>query len=198
MKTKTLSIPLLLTSLLAAGGCATIVEGGDDTVTVDTRPPGAVCAIERDGATIAFINPTPGTISVEKSKDDLHVSCELEGYQPSVGVISSTFQPMTFGNIIFGGVIGVAVDAASGAFNDYPPLVSITMVPEAFASIEERDTFFDEMRDTFLMEADAVERRIRDGCDDPDGCERAIEQARSERQGKLDAIEAQRQEAVIR
>jgi hypothetical protein len=34
---------------------------------------------------------------------------------------------MAFGNIIFGGVIGAAVDAGSGAAYDYPPLISVIM-----------------------------------------------------------------------
>ena len=40
--------------------------------------------------------------------------------------MASEFQAMTFGNILFGGLIGVVVDAASGATHEYPPLVTIT------------------------------------------------------------------------
>lgn len=34
---------------------------------------------------------------------------------------------MAFGNILFGGVIGAAVDAGSGAAYDYPTLISVIM-----------------------------------------------------------------------
>jgi hypothetical protein len=57
--------------------------------------------------------------------------------------MASEFQAMTFGNILFGGLIGVVVDAASGATHEYPPLVTITLVPELFASIAERDAFYE-------------------------------------------------------
>ena len=37
---------------------------------------------------------------------------------------------MTFGNILFGGIIGVAVDASSGAMNEYPSSVTVRLIPE--------------------------------------------------------------------
>src|SRR3546814_11002644 len=49
---------------------------------------------------------------------------------------------MTFGNILFGGIIGVAVDASSGAMNQYPSSVTIALVPESFTSTTARDVFF--------------------------------------------------------
>lgn len=35
--------------------------------------------------------------------------------------MASEFQTMTFGIILFGGLIGIAVDAASGAMQSTPP-----------------------------------------------------------------------------
>ena len=36
---------------------------------------------------------------------------------------------MTAGNIVFGGLIGLGVDAASGAMNTYDPSVEVVMTP---------------------------------------------------------------------
>ena len=36
---------------------------------------------------------------------------------------------MTAGNVVFGGVIGLGIDAASGAMNKYQPGVEIAMSP---------------------------------------------------------------------
>jgi hypothetical protein len=36
---------------------------------------------------------------------------------------------MTAGNILVGGVIGLGVDAASGAMNEYDPVVKVAMSP---------------------------------------------------------------------
>jgi hypothetical protein len=37
---------------------------------------------------------------------------------------------MAAGNIIFGGVIGLGVDAVSGALNKYPDQVTVAMSPD--------------------------------------------------------------------
>lgn len=192
-----ISVATLLAAF-SASGCATIVEGSSTTVTVDTRPPGAVCDLKRDGQTIAVINPTPGSISVSKSKHDINVRCEREGYEDAVGVVGSEFQAMTFGNILFGGLIGVAVDASSGAMNEYPPLITITMLPETFQSDEERDEFFDGMREEFLVQYDQTVARIKEKCgDDQESCERQLKAAAEAREAKLQEIEAKRIDAAL-
>ena len=129
---------------LMSGACSTIVEGTDQSVTVITDPAGASCTLEREGVAVAVINPTPGTVQVEKSKQNIAVLCTREEHQDSAGVLSSTFESMTFGNVLFGGIIGVAIDASSGAMNQYPDSITIVMVPESFSSAAARDAFFDD------------------------------------------------------
>ena len=67
---------------------------------------------------------------------------------------------MTFGNILFGGIIGIAVDAVSGATAEYEANVSIRMTPAEFLSVETRDKFFDQQRETFMALARQVKERI--------------------------------------
>jgi hypothetical protein len=45
------------------------------------------------------------------------------------GVLISSTEIMTTGNVVFGGLIGLGVDAASGAMNKYEPAVDIAMSP---------------------------------------------------------------------
>ena len=180
------------------GGCATITQGSTDTVTVDTRPPGASCEIRQGGDVIAVVAPTPGSIVAPKSAADLSVRCSRDGYRDAVGALASEFQPMTFGNVIFGGVIGVAVDAASGAMNRYPPLVTLTLEPESFPSVAERDRFFDGLRDGFQREADGTLARIRRQCSgDQTECDRQIRATEEARARTLAEIEQRRQAASI-
>lgn len=131
-----MAIPLLL------GACATIIEGGDQNVSVTTYPPRAQCELIRGGDVVAFINPTPGTVSLKKGADDIVVHCTKDGYFDSMVTMESSLQDMTFGNIVFGGIVGVAVDAASGAMHEYDASVTVALVPDRFASIEARDEFF--------------------------------------------------------
>ena len=37
---------------------------------------------------------------------------------------------MAAGNVTFGGVIGLGVEAASGALNKYPDMVTVAMIPD--------------------------------------------------------------------
>jgi len=49
---------------------------------------------------------------VEKGQGTVAVACRKQGYLEAAGNLASEFQAMTFGNILFGGIIGVVVDAA--------------------------------------------------------------------------------------
>lgn len=131
-------------SLVTLGACSTIVEGSSQNVTVMTDPSGASCRLESNRGIVGIVNPTPGSIQLEKSKDNVTVLCEKEGYQPSAGTLASSFEGMTFGNIIFGGIVGVGIDAASGAMNKYPPSVTVQLAPVSFPSASARDAFFDQ------------------------------------------------------
>ena len=71
---------------------------------------------------------TPGTIILPKSKHDVAVSCVEQCYTTGVGVLASETEIMTAGNVLFGGVIGLGIDAAFGAMNKYPG-VEVAMSP---------------------------------------------------------------------
>lgn len=183
-----------LPALLA--GCATITTGSSQNVTLVTEPGGAACVFSRAGEIMGIINPTPGTLMLTKGHGDLRVRCTKEGFLDSSGVVGAKFQKMTFGNILFGGIIGIVVDAASGATGEYEPQITITLVPAQFASVEERDTFFERMRKDFATEAEEVRTRIRRLCSGTD-CDRQLALA-AEEEKKGDArIETQRQQARI-
>ena len=190
------SLIMALAILLFQTGCATLTKSHTQSVTVTTDPPGALCVLQREGKTIAAVNPTPGTVSVEKDKDPIHVECAKHGYLDSVGELSSEFEAMTFGNIIFGGLIGVGVDAVSGAMHEYPPLVTITLIPGEFASVAERDTFFDQMVLALREESENVRQRILKSCQD-DLCDRQLKKVEEAERIKLKEIEGKRDSARI-
>ena len=127
---KLVATSVALSGLLALAACATIVEGTDQTLSIQSVPSGAACELERSGSQIGVVDPTPGTVRVEKSKEDITVRCFKEGYEPGVAVLSSSFEGMTAGNVIFGGIVGLAVDAGSGAMHDYPTAVTVRLEPE--------------------------------------------------------------------
>lgn len=121
---------IVASAALALGGCSTIVDGQSQTIGVNTSPTGARCELEREGAQIGVVDPTPGTVTIEKTKYDIIVTCSKEGYQDASFVNKSDVNAATFGNIIIGGGIGWAIDSATGSDNKYQGTVSVTLAKD--------------------------------------------------------------------
>jgi hypothetical protein len=79
---------------------------------------------------VGIVNPTPGSVTVSKSIHSIDVRCTRAGYAQGNGAISSQFQAMTVGNILIGGLVGIVVDAASGAAGTYPGSVVVNLPRE--------------------------------------------------------------------
>lgn len=124
---RTLCGLVLLFVLFSQTGCATILSGKSQTLTVETNPPGARCELLREGRIIGSVDSTPGALTVEKTKYDLSILCRKEGFVESKGFAESGTEGATFGNIILGGGIGWAIDSAAGADNKYPELITVNL-----------------------------------------------------------------------
>src|SRR6185437_14388472 len=99
---------------VALSGCATIVEGTTQSVSVNSAPvQGAQCSLTNSQGTW-YVN-TPGSVVVHKTKTDLDITCNKQGYAPGHIVSPSHFAKTTAGNVILGGAVGLGVDAISGA-----------------------------------------------------------------------------------
>lgn len=121
-------LALAFVALLPA--CATIMDGNTQPVSISTAPPGATCNVARNGTSIGTIQ-TPGMVTVERSKNDLTVTCGKAGTQTVQLTQPSKFTGVTFGNLIIGGLFGVVVDAATGANYRYDNQVLVMLPPSA-------------------------------------------------------------------
>jgi hypothetical protein len=120
---------VLATISLAVTGCASIIEGTTQEISINTNPAGADCALKRQDQVIARVNPTPGAATIKKTKYDIMVYCDKAGYQQATFFNKSGGAGATWGNIVAGGGIGWAIDSASGADNKYDSPVNISLVP---------------------------------------------------------------------
>jgi hypothetical protein len=118
--------PLLL---LLPAACASLSSGVTQSIDVATDPPGATCLLTRNGAVLGVVSPTPGSLTVGKSSRAIDVDCTRDGHDPASVRIEAGFQLMTAGNILSGGLLGVAVDAGTGAMHRYPGRVSLPLAP---------------------------------------------------------------------
>ncbi len=109
-------------------GCATITKGTTQAITLDTPgAPGAQCTLVSEGIGTKVVQ-RPATLTLDKSQSAISVTCKKECFQDGIGIIASNTETMTAGNLLLGGVIGLGVDAASGAMNKYNANNQIAMV----------------------------------------------------------------------
>jgi hypothetical protein len=130
---KTSALAALVLSGVALSGCATIIEGTTQSISVTTPPAsGAQCTLTSSEGT--WFVTTPGSVTVHKTKNDIAATCKKDGYQDANATIPSHFNGATVGNVLAGGIIGIGVDAASGANYSYPETSEIPMIAVGAAS----------------------------------------------------------------
>ena len=115
--------------LVVLPGCATLSHGTTQQISIATDPPGASCTLTRRGLSIARVDPTPGIALVERGESDLLATCSKPGYETGRRSLPSDVSVMTFGNALFGGVIGSFIDRSNGARYVYPDAVSLVLMP---------------------------------------------------------------------
>ncbi|WP_135212360.1 PEGA domain-containing protein [Vitreimonas flagellata] len=121
---------VLATALaVAVSGCATITRGTNQDFTVESTPSGATVSTSN-----GFECPaTPCTFRMPR-KDGFTVDLTLNGYLPARETVTSNMSSGgaagMAGNVLVGGLIGVGVDATSGALNDLSPNpLQVTLIP---------------------------------------------------------------------
>jgi uncharacterized protein YceK len=124
------NLPIAFALVIALSGCASIIKGTSQSIAIATPPTtGASCVLSSKEGNWTIVSP--GVATVEKSKEDIQVHCTKPGWQDGVATIPSNFQGWAVGNIVAGGLIGLGVDAATGAINEYPGSFQVPMFPEA-------------------------------------------------------------------
>jgi len=113
--------------LFLLSGCASVIEGRSQEVVVKTEPAGASCVLVRKDMPLGTIVPTPGTIYLEKTKDNISVTCSKEGYLASNMTLESKYPENNWLYILVGGPIGWGVDSVTGADNYYATPVTIKL-----------------------------------------------------------------------
>ncbi len=109
---------LLVTSLM---GCASIVDGGRKTVNIRSQPSGAKTTVfDKKGVEVAT-GQTPALFPLKRSGGyftpaKYRIVLEKQGYKTAEVEVKSTINGWYFGNVIFGGLLGLLIiDPATGA-----------------------------------------------------------------------------------
>jgi len=107
-------------AVLAVGGCATIVRGTDEQVQFMSEPSGASVQ-----TSIGLSCPiTPCTIPIPR-KHEFVATFHLPDHEPQNVAVATRLAgggaAGVAGNLLFGGVVGMALDVSNGASMDHSP-----------------------------------------------------------------------------
>lgn len=114
MKFKLLGIVTVF-GILFITACATIMNGDMVSVPVYTTPSGALLVINGVEYT------SPATVQAPRGKGDFKLHIEKEGYKPVDILLRQSADGWLWGNILFGGLIGLAIDFITGDAYDLDP-----------------------------------------------------------------------------
>jgi hypothetical protein len=104
-----------LLALFSVGGCASIVSGTTQVVTIDSNVRGAEVAVNG-----LPVGRTPYTGPIKRGSTTT-VRVTGPGYQAKTITLSTEIEPIFWGNIILGGFFGSTTDAGTGAMYKYAP-----------------------------------------------------------------------------
>jgi len=132
------AIPIFLALCLTFASCASIMIGTSQEVSIASNPTGA--QVTDNGVALG---KTPLAVDLKK-KNQHKIRIELEGYAPyEVAMIRKT-SGWIAGNIIFGGLIGLAVDAITGGMYMLKP-------EQIQAELKKQGATFEYAKDTLIV-----------------------------------------------
>lgn len=117
-------LPVFVSIVLLATGCATMIKGATQEVTITTPGvEGARCKVENDYFRYT-VNP-PRTFQIERTSQPYQINCVAPGNRFKTAILDRAFEETAAWNVTNGVIPGVATDATSGALFRYPDLIAI-------------------------------------------------------------------------
>lgn len=112
-------------------GCASVIGDSTQPITViavcagSAAPVAADCVLQNSSDYKKITSP--GTVSITRSHSDLSVTCTRAGDVKSTVILESKSDEKVLGNLVAGGIIGIIVDAGTGAAFNYPSRTTVLL-----------------------------------------------------------------------
>ncbi len=137
---------------------------------------------------------TPTSISLPADAAPITVICEADGFRQTSTDMDTSTDGWIMGNLIFGGLIGVVIDAARGAGQKFPANLTVVLEPGSFENLAARDAWYDARRQEIEEQWDEVIETIEHECNRnmQELCTQKKEDAEEVRAGELEALEQRR------
>lgn len=120
---------LAVLSISTLSGCSTVTRGTTEALVIESEPSGAQVNLSN-----GMTGTTPTSFKV-KRKNDLIVTVSKPGYETAkiniTPQVAGAGGAAMAGNVLVGGIIGIAIDASSGATKELKPNpVKVTLNPQ--------------------------------------------------------------------
>ncbi len=112
---KKLALAGLSLGLVAISGCSTLVNGSSQSVSINSNVQDA--QVTWNGAPIG---KTPLTVQVKRGSS-AQITVSKDGYISKTITADTSIEPIFWGNVIFGGVLGSTTDGVNGNMYKYAP-----------------------------------------------------------------------------
>ena len=127
-----ITLPLMMLT-----GCATIMHGTRQSVGISSYPSKADVWVDNK-----YIGKSPTVVKLTR-KDNHYVRVELKGYAPYETTLTHQVSGWVFGNLAYGGLLGLAVDAISGGlYKLTPEQVEVEMKKGKYACTQKGDEIY--------------------------------------------------------
>jgi hypothetical protein len=105
----------LIATALAVSACASIIHGTRQDIGISSSPTGAAVTVDNQ---VGAVTPYIAKLS---RKDNHIVKLTMDGYAPAELTLTRSVSGWVWGNLVFGGLVGLAVDAISGGMYKLNP-----------------------------------------------------------------------------
>jgi len=127
----------LIVSALALSACASIMHGTSQDVGISSTPTSASVTVD---------NATQGTtpfVAKLSRKDNHIIHIAADGFQSADLTLTRSTSGWVWGNLLFGGIIGLAVDAITGGlYKLSPEQLSATLAKQTASVAPTKDGFY--------------------------------------------------------
>jgi hypothetical protein len=147
---------LSLALVLFLSGCATIIHVPDQKIYFSSEPSGSKISINGKECGITprtiwlnrFVNIRDG----KKYKKIYKVKFEFEGYEPFEKKIISTIDDWFWGNLLFGGIVGMTIDAITGSMYRLTPnaIYAKLVKSTTLNRINKEEVYYSENLDSYI------------------------------------------------
>jgi uncharacterized protein YceK len=122
---------------LALSACASIMHGTSQDVGISSTPTSASVTVDN-----AAKGQTPYVAKLSR-KDNHIIHIAADGYDPADLTLTRSTSGWVWGNLLFGGIIGLAVDAITGGlYKLTPEQLSATLAKQQASVAPTKDGFY--------------------------------------------------------